>query len=79
MLVPINEEEAGTGQLVGMVQVAEPLLAAAVAVHSFGLLSFLVVPFCFLLPDPNYRAAAVENLRTAAAGIEIGEVGFLQV
>ena len=79
MLVPIDEEETGMGQLVGMVQVAEPLLAAAVAAHSFGLLSFLVVPVCFLHLSPNHRAAAANCLRAAAAGIGIGGVGFLQV
>ena len=72
MLVPIGEEEAGMGQLVGMVLVVEPLPAAAAAAHSFGLLSFLVVPFCFLLPNPIHRAAAAKNLRAAAAGIGIG-------
>ena len=68
MLVPIESE---TGQLVVVVQVAEQWLAAAVAAHSFGLLSFLVVLSCFRLPDPNHRAAA--------AGTEIGGAGYLQV
>ena len=68
MLVP-TDEEAGMGQL-GLVQ-TEPWLAAVVAAHSFGLLSFLVIPVCFLLPDHNHRAAA--------AGIGIGVVGYLQV
>ena len=71
MLVPTGEEEAGMGQLVGMALVVEPLPAAAVAAHSFGLLAFLVVPFYFLHPSPNHRAAA--------AGIEIGGAGFLLV
>ena len=78
MLVPTGEEEAGTGQLVGLVQ-TEPWLAAAVAVHSSVLLTFLVVPFCYLLPDPNHHAAAVESLRAAAAGIGTEGVGFLLV
>ena len=72
MLGPIGEEEAETGQLVGLVQVAEPWLAAAVAAHSFVHLSFLVVPFCFLHPNPIHRAAVAKNLRAAAAGIGIG-------
>ena len=71
MLVPIDEKEAGTGQLVGLVQVVEPWPAAAVAACSFVRLSFLVVPFCFRHPGPIHRAAA--------AGIGIGGVGFLQV
>ena len=79
MLVPTGEEEAGTGQLVGLVQVAEPWLAAVVAAHSSVRLFFLVIPVCFLLPDPNHHAAAVENLCAAAADIGIGGVGFLQV
>ena len=61
------------GQLVGMALVVEPLPAAAVAAHSFGLLAFLVVPFCF------HRAAAADILRAAAADIRIGGVGFLLV
>ena len=71
MLEPTGEKEAGMDQLVGLVQVAEPWPAAAVAVHSSVHLSFLNVPSCYLLPDPNYH--------TAAAGIEIGGVGYLQV
>ena len=71
MLEPTGEKEAGTGQLVGLVQVAEPWLAAVVAAHSFVRLVFLIVPSCFLLPSPIHRAAA--------AGIEIGGVGYLQV
>ena len=78
MLEPIGEEEAGTGQLVGLVQ-TEPWLAAAAAAHSSVLLAFLVVPVCFLHPSPIHRAAAAENLRTAAAGIGIVGVGFLLV
>ena len=77
MLVPTGEKEAGTGQL-GLVQ-TEPWLAAAVAAHSSVCLSFLSVPFCFLLPDPNHHAAAAENLCTAAAGIGIEGVGSLLV
>ena len=77
MLVPTDEEEAEMGQL-DLVQ-TEPWLAAAVAAHSSVLLSFLIVPFCYLLPSPIHCAAATENLRTAAAGTGIGEVGFLQV
>ena len=73
MLEPTGEE-VGTGQLVGLVQVAEPWPAAVVAAHFSVCLAFLVVPFCFLLPDPNHRAAAAENLHAAAAGIGIGEV-----
>ena len=76
MLVPTESE---TGQLVVVVQVAEQWLAAAVASHSSVLLSFLVVLSCFRHPGPNHRAAAAENLRAAAAGIEIGGVGFLLV
>ena len=79
MLVPTGEKEAGMGQLVGLVQVAEPQPAAAVAARSSDLLSFLVVPFCYLHPSPIHRAAAAENLRAAAAGIGIGGAGFLQV
>ena len=78
MLVPIDEE-AGMGQLVGMVQVVEPLLAAAVAAHSFDLLFFLVVPFCYLHLGPIHRAAAAEILRAAAAGSGTGGAGSLQV
>ena len=77
MLVPTGEEEAGMGQL-GLVQI-EPWLAAAVAAHFSVLLIFLVVPFCFRHPGPIHRAAAAENLRAAAAGIEIGGVGSLLV
>ena len=79
MLEPTGEEEAGTGQLVGLVQVAEPWLAAVVAAHSFVHLSFLVVPSCYLLPSPNHRAAAAKTLRAAAAGIGIEGVGCLLV
>ena len=79
MLVPTGEEEAGMGQLVGLVQVAEPWPAAAVAAHFSVRLAFLVVPFCCLHPSPNHRAAAADILRAAAAGIGIGGVGFLQV
>ena len=69
VLVPIDEEVV-MDQLVVMVLVVEPLPAAAVAAHFSVLLVFLIVPFCCLLPDPNHRAAA---------GIEIGGVGFLLV
>ena len=79
MLEPTGEEEAGMGQLVGLVQVAEPRPAAAVAARSSVRLSFLVVPSCFRHPGPIHRAAAAEILRAAAAGIEIGGAGFLQV
>ena len=72
MLEPIGEEEAGMGQLVGLVQVAEPWLAAAVAAHSSVRLAFLNIPSCFLHPSPIHRAAA-------AAGIGIEGVGSLQV
>ena len=75
MLEPTGEKEAGTGQLVGLVLVAEPWPAAAVAAHSSVRLSFLVVPFCYLLPDPNHHAAAVESLHAAAAGIGTGGAG----
>ena len=78
MLVPIGEEVV-TGQLVAMVPVVGPSPAAAVAAHSSDLLVFLVVPFCFLHPSPTHRAAAADNLRAAAAGIEIVGVGFLLV
>ena len=73
MLVPTGEEEAGTGQLVDLVQVAEPWPAAAVAAYSSVRLSFLIVPFCCLHPSPIHRAAAADILRAAAAGIGIGE------
>ena len=79
MLEPTDEEEAGTGQLVELVQVAEPWPAAAVAAHSSVRLAFLSVPFCFLLPGPIHRAAAAESLRAAAADIGTGGVGYLQV
>ena len=72
MLVPTGEEEAGMDQLVDLVQVAEPWLAAAAAVHSSVLLSFLVIPFCFLLPSPIHCAAGAKILRAAAADIGIG-------
>ena len=78
MLVPTGEEEAGTGQLVGLVQ-TELWLAAAVAAHSSVRLAFLGVPFCFLHPGPIHRAAAAESLRAAAAGIGTGGVGYLLV
>ena len=81
MLVP-TESETGQlvmGQLVGLVQVAEPWLAAAVAVHSSVHLAFLDVPFCFLHPSPIHRTAAANCLRAAAADIEIEGAGFLQV
>ena len=71
MLGPTGEEETGAGQLVGLVQVAEPWLAAAVAVHSFVCLSFLIVPSCYLHPSPSHRAAAADT--------GIGGVGCLQV
>ena len=77
MLVPTGEEEAGTGQRVGLVQVAEPWLAAAVAAHFSVCLAFLVTPFCFLHPNPIHRAAAARTLHAAAAGIEIGGVLLL--
>ena len=76
MLVP-TDEEAGTDQLVDLVQ-TEPWPAAA-AVHSSVRLSFLIVPFYFLHPSPNHRAAAAEILHAAAAGIGTGGVGFLLV
>ena len=79
MLEPTGEEEAGTGQLVGLVQVAEPWLAATVVAHSSVRLAFLDVPSCFLLPSPIHRAAAAEILRAAAAGNGIEGVGYLQV
>ena len=79
VLVPTDVEEAGRDQLVDLVQGAEPLLAAAVAAHSFVPLTCLVVLFCFLLLIPIHRAAAAENLCAAAAGAGIGEVGYLQV
>ena len=79
MLVPIGGEEVVMGQLVVMILVVEPSPAAAAAVHSSDLLSFLIVPFCFLHPSPIHCAAAAENLCAAAAGTGIGEVGYLQV
>ena len=78
VLVPIGEEETGMVQLVNLVQF-ELWPAAAAAAHFSGLLSFLVVPFYFLHPGPIHHTAAVKNLCAAAAGIEIGEAGFLQV
>ena len=59
-MVPTESE---TGQLVVVVQVAEKWLAAAVAAYSSVHLSFLVVLFCYLLPDPNHHAAAAKTLR----------------
>ena len=79
MLGPTGEEEAGMGQLVGLVQVAEPQPAAAVAARFSVRLSFLVVPSCFCHPGPIHRAAAAEILHAAAAGIGIGGVGCLLV
>ena len=79
MLEPTAEEEAGMGQLVGLVQVAEPWPAAAAAAHSSVRLSFLDVPSCFLHPSPIHHAAAVENLHAAAGGIGTERVGYLQV
>ena len=79
MLEPTGEEEAGTGQLVGLVQVAEPWPAAAVAAHSSVHLFFLVIPSCYLHPVPNHCATAAESLRAAAAGIGIEGVGYLLV
>ena len=78
MLVSIGEEEVGTDQLVGLVLI-ELWPAAAAAAHSSDLLSFLVIPFYFLLPSPIHRAAAAKILHTAAAGIGIGGVDYLQV
>ena len=69
MLVPTGEEEAGMDQLVDLVQIAEPWLAAAAAAHSSVLLAFLIIPFCFLHPSPIHHAAA--------AGIGIGGVHLL--
>ena len=71
MLEPTGEEETGTGQLVDLVQVAEPWLAAAVAVNSSVRLSFLIVLSCFPRPYPNHCAAA--------ADIGTGGVGLLLV
>ena len=68
MLVPIDEDEVEMDQLVEVVLVVEPSPAAAAA-HSFGLLFFLVIPFCFLHQSPIHRAAA--------AGIGIGGVHLL--
>ena len=77
-LVPTGEEEAGMGQLVDLVQI-EPWLAAAAAAHSSVHLAFLDVPFCYLLLNPNHRAAVAENPRAAAAGIGIEGVDSLLV
>ena len=71
MLEPTGEEEAGTGQLVGLVQVAEPWPAAAVAAHFSVRLVFLTIPFYFLHPSPIHRAAA--------AGIGTGGVSRLEL
>ena len=79
VLEPTGEEETGTGQLVGLVQVAEPWLAATAVAHSSVHLAFLDVPSCFHHPGPILRAAAAEILCAAAAGIETWEVGCLQV
>ena len=79
MLEPTDEEEAGMGQLVDLVQVAEPWLAATVVAHSSVRLTFLVIPFCFLCLDPIHRTAAAEILRAAAAGTGIGGAGLLLV
>ena len=70
MLEPTGEE-AGMGPLVGLVQVAEPWLAATVVVHSSVRPAFLVVLSCFHHPGPIHRAAA--------AGIGTGGVGYLLV
>ena len=70
MLEPTGEE-VGTGQLVGLVQIAELWPAAAVAAHSSVHLSFLVVLFCCLHPSPNHR--------TATADIGTGGADPLQV
>ena len=78
VLVPTGEKEAGTGQLVGLVQ-TELWPAAAVAAHSSVCLAFLDVPSCFLHPSPIHRTAAAKILRAAAAGIGIEGVGFLLV
>ena len=77
MLEPTGEEEAGMGQLVGLVLVAEPWLAAAAVANSSVLLTFLDVPSCFHHPGPIHRAAAAEILHAAAAGIGTGGVGYL--
>ena len=77
MLVPIGEEEVVMDQLVAMILVVEPSPAAAAAAHSFDLLSFLVIPFCFHHPSPIHRAAAAKILRAAAVGIGIGGVQLL--
>ena len=69
VLVP-TDEEAGMVQLVDLVHF-EPWPAAAAAAHFSALLLFLIVPFCYLHPSPNHRAAA--------AGIGIEGVGSLQV
>ena len=79
MLEPTGEEEAGTGQLVGLVQVAEPWLAATAVAHSSVRLAFLDVPSYFHHPGPIHHAAAAEILRAAVAGIETRGVGSLQV
>ena len=79
MLVPIGEEEVVMDQLVVMDLVVEPSPAAAVAAHSSGLLSFLVIPFCCLHPSPNHRPAAADILCAAAADIGIEGVDCLQV
>ena len=76
MLVPTESE---MGQLVVFVQVAEQWLAAVVAVHFSDPLARLVIPSCFRHPGPILRAAAVEILCAASAGIGIGGVGCLQV
>ena len=79
MLVTTDEEEAGMGQLVGLVQVAEPWPAATVVAHSPVCLTFLVILSCFLHPSPIHHAAAAENLCAAAAGTGIWGVDCLQV
>ena len=76
MLVPTGEEEAGTGQLIGLVQ-TEPWPAAAAAVHSSVCLPFLNIPSCFLHPSPIHPTAAAKILCAAAAGIGIGGVRLL--
>ena len=74
MLEP-TDEEAGTGQLVGLVQVAEPWPAAVVVACFSACLSFLVVPCWFLRPSPIHHTAAVKILHAAAAGIGVGGGG----
>ena len=70
LTVPIGERQVGMGLVVELVQIDfEPRPAAAVAVHSSVLLTFLIILFCFLHLIPTNCTAAAESLYAAAAEI----------